>query len=209
MIAARSRRARSNSRGEASREHILDAALELLQDRGYSGLSISAVCERADIAVTSVYWHFGNKAGLMEAVLRRVSGGYAEKIRAATAEIEDPEARLDALLSGIRELVTTQPLGSLTGVAIVGEGRHVTPELVDALHDAREQEFAQIAEAIEAELPGRGESLAVVTTACANYAALIWRMGQREDEVDRILDGLRQTFLQVSPERFPSSGSKP
>jgi hypothetical protein len=46
---------------------------------------------------------------------------------------ERPAERLDRLIAGIRGLVTTQPLGPLTGVAIIGEGRHVTPELRDAI----------------------------------------------------------------------------
>ena len=154
MLAARSRRARTNSRGEATREQLLAAAVELLREKGYAGLSIAAVCARADVAPTAVYWHFGNKAGLMEAVLARISGGYVERIRAEVAAAERPAERLDRLIAGIRALVTTQPLGSLTGVAIVGEGRHVTPELREALRSAREREFEVIAGEFAAVLGG-------------------------------------------------------
>ena len=55
MLAAKSRKARTNARGEASREQILEAAVGLLRDHGYAGLSIARVCERADVAPTSVY----------------------------------------------------------------------------------------------------------------------------------------------------------
>ena len=43
MLAARSRRARSTRRGETSREQILQAAVDLLTERGYAGLSISGI----------------------------------------------------------------------------------------------------------------------------------------------------------------------
>ena len=192
MLAARSRKARSNARGEASRGRILAAADEVLEERGYSGLSIAAVCERADVAPTSVYWHFGSKAGLMEAVLLR-GGGHAERIRELAAAEPTPAARLAALLAGLRGLVVGRPLGSLTGVAVVSEGRHATPELLDALRSARVRERAEIADAFAAELEGEGprpETWAIVATALTNYAALCARTGGDEAEVDAILGAL-------------------
>ncbi len=198
MLAARSRKAKTNSRGEASREQILAAAVELLREKGYAGLSISGICERADIAPTSLYWHFGNKAGLMEALLARIGGGHAKRISSSISAGRTPGQRLDLLVAEIRQLVTTQPMGSLTGVAIVGEGKHLRPELLDALRAVREDEIESIARAFEAEIPGSGEPLAIMTMACANYAALTWRMGRSIEEVDRILDGLRQTIVRMA-----------
>jgi AcrR family transcriptional regulator len=196
MLAARSRRGRTNSRGDATREQILEAAVELLGEMGYAGLSISAVCDRADVAPTAIYWHFGNKAGLMEAVIARI-GGSSDRILAEVAAAE-PAERLDRLIAEIRALVTTQPLGSLTGVAIVGEGRHVTPELRDALRRAREREFEAVAAGFAAALGAEhaaGETLAGLVLACTNYAALWYRIDHDVDEVDRILAGLRAAIV--------------
>ncbi|MGI9432164.1 MAG: TetR/AcrR family transcriptional regulator [Myxococcota bacterium] len=192
MIAARSRKGRTNARGEASRTRILDSADAVLRDRGYSGLSIAAVCDRADVAPTSVYWHFGSKAGLMEAVLAR-GGGHAERIRAVTARAKTPEARLAVLLEELRALVLEQPLGSLTGVAVVSEGRHATTELLDALRTARTRERSELAEAFAAEFDGAGprpETWAIAATALTNYAALCSRTGGDEAEVDTVLAAL-------------------
>jgi AcrR family transcriptional regulator len=201
VLAARSRRARTNSRGEATREQLLGAAVELLRERGYAGLSIAAVCERADIAPTAVYWHFGNKAGLMEAVVARISAGHAERIRAHTAAAKTPAERLDRLIAGIRGLVTSQPLGSLTGVAIVGEGRHVTDELREALRRARERELELIAGEFAAALGGdraAGETFAILALACTNYAALWYRIDRDPADADRILAGLRDAIVRVT-----------
>jgi AcrR family transcriptional regulator len=202
MASLRARRARlrSNSRGDLTREQLLGAAVDLLREKGYAGLSIAALCERADVAPTSVYWHFGSKAGLMEAVIARISGGYAERIRAEVASADPPAERLDLLIAGIRTLVTTQPLGSLTGVAIVGEGRHVTPELRDVLRGASEREFETIArdfaEATDAPREA-AETLAVLTLACANYAAICYRLDGDVHRVDRILAGLRDAIVRL------------
>lgn len=208
MGSARSGAKRSNARGQASREQILGSAIELLRERGYAGLSITAICERAGIAPTSLYWHFENKAGLMEAVLGRISGRHTERIRAAIQDAPTPEARLDRLLAGLRELVLTQPLGSLTGVAVVGEGRHVTSELLGALRRAREQELVLIARDFEARLgcaSPQAEALATVTTAITNYAALCYRMDRDPAEVDRILASLKSVLALASAQASAAS----
>lgn len=201
MLAASSRRRGSNRRGQASREQILGAAVDLLSERGYSGLTISGVCERADIAPTSLYWHFGSKAGLMEAVIDRIGGGHIERILASLAEEEGPLERLDRLISVLRELVVTQPLGSITGVAILGEGRHITKDLARALQKARRRELKLYTREFEAQLGGptpHAQSLAIVATACTNYAALTYRIARDESEVDRALGALRDTILRVA-----------
>jgi AcrR family transcriptional regulator len=198
--ARRSRRGGQNARGAASRERILECAVELLRERGYAGLSIAAVCERAEIAPTSVYWHFGDKAGLMEAVLDRIGGRHAERILAAATAARTPREKLERTLAGMRELVLTQPLGSLTGVAVVGEGRHVAPDLLTALRRARDREREAIARSLrtqEKPIARHAEALAVIATAVTNYAALCYRMDRDPDEVDRVLGSLRALLALV------------
>lgn len=57
--------------GPSSRESLLAAAERLLSERGYAATPVSAICAAAGVAVTSLYWHFGNKEGLLAAVLER------------------------------------------------------------------------------------------------------------------------------------------
>lgn len=190
---AASRTSATNARGAASRARILEAATAVLRERGYAGLSIASVCERADIAPTSVYWHFDNKAGLMTAVLAHVSGEFTDQIREAVDDGDNKEDKLDALLDGMCQLAMSQPLGSLTGVSIIAEGRHVDPELLDTLHTARHEERHEVADAFqnELEIDSRfAETLAITATALANYAAICSRLGETDEEVRRIIDAL-------------------
>jgi AcrR family transcriptional regulator len=201
MLAARSRRARSTQGGQETREQILSAAEELMAERGYSGLSISAICRRADISPTSVYWHFDSKAGLMEAVIGRIGAGTAETILTCFAGADGPEAKLEAVIAGLRELVINQPSGSLSGVAILSEGRHVTEELAGALRTARRREIELVAATVEEELGAAvpyARSLAVIGTACVNYAALTHQIEQDASEVDRVFDALRDVILRIA-----------
>lgn len=59
------RRGRPPSGG---REAILEATLELLRERGIANLTSRDVAARAGVSDASVYYHFGDRAGLLQAV---------------------------------------------------------------------------------------------------------------------------------------------
>ncbi|HET9074360.1 MAG TPA: TetR/AcrR family transcriptional regulator, partial [Solirubrobacteraceae bacterium] len=63
--AAPRRRGRPSSGG---REAILDAALELLREEGVAKLTSREVAARAGVSDASVYYHFGDRPGLLLAV---------------------------------------------------------------------------------------------------------------------------------------------
>ena len=188
------RGAKKNARGRATRTRILDCARELLRADGYSGLTISRVCERAKVPPTSIYHHFGDKAGLMVAVLDAVGGRYAERIVASAPAARTAAAAAEETLAAMRELVLTQPLGSLTGVAVLAEGRHVSRDLIAGLRRARDRERATVAErlaAVGGAWARSAEDLAIIATAVTNYAALCYRLNGDKAEVDRILSSLK------------------
>jgi AcrR family transcriptional regulator len=59
------RRGRPPSGG---REAILDATLEILREQGIANLTSREVAARAGVSDASVYYHFGDRAGLLQAV---------------------------------------------------------------------------------------------------------------------------------------------
>ena len=73
-------------RGEATRLRILDAARDLLVERGYSGTSTRAVAERADTPLSLVHYHFGGKQQLLVALLERQNEELLERQRRLYAE---------------------------------------------------------------------------------------------------------------------------
>lgn len=194
MTYARARRNPPTAKGTDNRERILSAAQALFQERGYAGLSISALCERADIAPTSIYWHFGDKAGLLRAIVDRTSGGYVAQIRNAVALVPGGlRKQLDTLVEQVRDLVTKQPLGSLSFVAMLSEGGPVTEELRAIMSDARQRELDSIAADFDAVLGvGQGRSTALTALAFANYAALTYRVTRDAKDVDEILLAMRE-----------------
>lgn len=59
------RRGRPPSGG---REAILEATLELIRERGIANVTSRDVASRAGVSDASVYYHFGDRAGLLQAV---------------------------------------------------------------------------------------------------------------------------------------------
>jgi AcrR family transcriptional regulator len=55
----------------SKRDQLLDAALELFNERGFAGTGIDAILVRAGVAKMTLYKHFGSKDELVLATLRR------------------------------------------------------------------------------------------------------------------------------------------
>ena len=86
--------------GLATRERLLAAARELIEDDGYGSASVTAITERAGVAAGTVYRHFASKAELFLDVFRDVCAG-EERAMVAAADDAGPDAvdRLEAVLT--------------------------------------------------------------------------------------------------------------
>jgi len=69
-VAARTRPRAKPGDPDATREAILDAALELFVERGFHGTAVPLVAERAGIAAGTIYRHFESKEALVNTVYR-------------------------------------------------------------------------------------------------------------------------------------------
>jgi AcrR family transcriptional regulator len=57
------------TKGEATRLAIEDAALELFMEQGYHATSMRQIAERTELAVGGIYNHFANKEEIFEAII--------------------------------------------------------------------------------------------------------------------------------------------
>jgi AcrR family transcriptional regulator len=80
---------------DQGRQQVLDAARSLLAQPGGSAFTVDAVARRADVARATVYYQFGSKPGLLEAVCDHLAdrGGLAGLPAAFTEP--DPRKGLD------------------------------------------------------------------------------------------------------------------
>lgn len=89
--------------GDATRQHILEAAGELFAADGYAQTTAKSVAQRAGASVTLINYYFGGRDGLYQAALieahRRVIN-LADLQRLAESELPAP-AKLGVLIDGL------------------------------------------------------------------------------------------------------------
>ncbi|MFZ1996039.1 MAG: helix-turn-helix domain-containing protein, partial [Solirubrobacteraceae bacterium] len=66
-----------------TRERLLAAARELIEEGGYGGASVLAIAERAGVAAGTLYRHFASKEELFVEVFRSVCAREERAMRAA------------------------------------------------------------------------------------------------------------------------------
>jgi AcrR family transcriptional regulator len=78
-----------------TRVRIVEATRQLLQSKGYAGMTIEAIARRAEVSAQSVYAIFKSKTGILLALLDQSTFGadYDDAVRRAMTAT-DPEARL-------------------------------------------------------------------------------------------------------------------
>ncbi|WP_304454048.1 TetR/AcrR family transcriptional regulator C-terminal domain-containing protein [Nocardiopsis sp. YSL2] len=135
-----SRRGRPRSGEQARRRRAaLDAALAELLERGVSGITMQAVARRAGSSKESLYAWFGNRQGLLAALIE----WQAEQVNAAVATALDRSADPRATLTAVARNLLTLLVGdvsvalnraAMTSPELAGlllrHGRHTTGPLV-------------------------------------------------------------------------------
>jgi TetR/AcrR family transcriptional regulator, regulator of cefoperazone and chloramphenicol sensitivity len=79
--------AQDHGRDSASRQRLIDAAVECILDQGFYRASSNAIAERAGVTWGVIQYHFGNREALMLAVLEDGARRLTDTLR--NAEIAD------------------------------------------------------------------------------------------------------------------------
>jgi AcrR family transcriptional regulator len=80
-----------------TRDRLLAAAKELIEDGGYAAASVIAIAERAGVAAGTLYRHFASKEELFVEVFRSVCEREERAISAAAAEMGEAAPATDRL----------------------------------------------------------------------------------------------------------------
>lgn len=100
----RSQASRGKRKGPPSRLGVRDweiAALEMIGERGVSGLAIEPLARRLGVTKGSFYWHFSSLDQLLEASLARWERVFTDGKYGALDERPDPVERLRALFADV------------------------------------------------------------------------------------------------------------
>ena len=91
------------------RQEILDAALQLADDKGLEAVSMRALAERTGVTPMALYPHVGSKAALLDGMLGRVISQMVADAGPLPGADVDWRERLRMLLRGARQLSHRHP----------------------------------------------------------------------------------------------------
>ena len=152
---------------------ILDAAENTVAELGFAGASLREIVREARVNLATVYYYFGSKRGLMEAVLKRRFGPLREEHLALLREFEAAangrplpvEKILEAMLLPPLRLAAKAPAKHHAVTRLIG--RIVTepnPQIQEVLRTQRAGIRIAFQKALQRSLPK------------APLADLLWRM---------------------------------
>lgn len=131
-----------------TREHVVDAAVAIVESDGLAGLSMRTLSEKLNVSVTSIYWHVGNREALLDALVERTQASIVNrKPRGRT-----PRQRIRSIARSLLDAI--QAHGELIAIA------HQRGAIAKVFAPARK------AVAVEFSAAGlRGDALAEATSA--------------------------------------------
>lgn len=97
-------------KGEATRERILESALELASTEGLTGLSIGRLADRNGMSKSGLFAHFGSKEGLQLDVLELATAKFRESVFTPALRADRGEPRIRALFTRWLEWIDHQSL---------------------------------------------------------------------------------------------------
>lgn len=91
-------RSRRHEYSEATRQALVDSAVELFTEKGYAGTSLDEIARKARVTKGALYHHFSGKQALFEAAFDAVEGGVVAKFAKVVSGATEP---WDAVYAGL------------------------------------------------------------------------------------------------------------
>jgi AcrR family transcriptional regulator len=189
-------------KGRETRERIVRAAAELVDERGVAGTSLDDVRTRAHASKSQLYHYFADRTDLMRAVARAVS----DDVVGSQTELLSELDTIDGLRSWTDALVTLQQVRCAKGGCPIGSLAGQIAERDDAtrlaLADGLDRWESAIREGLE-RMGARGElrldadprALAQRTLAAVQGGLLLTQIRRDPNQLRSALDGAVDAIL--------------
>lgn len=126
---------RTKEEAQETRSQILEAAQKAFYDRGVARTTLADIATLAGVTRGAIYWHFNNKAELLQAILDSLHEPLEELARASENEEElDPLGCMRQLLVQLFQQVAVDPK-----TRRLNEILHHKCEFTDEMCDLRRQ----------------------------------------------------------------------
>jgi AcrR family transcriptional regulator len=89
------------SRGESTRERILQSAAQVLAERGYAGSTLNEIAERANTKAGSLYYYFESREELIREIMTRGITETIDHVKAAVENLPSGATSQDRLEAAI------------------------------------------------------------------------------------------------------------
>lgn len=172
---------KKREKGE-TRRRVLKAAGKLFATNGYAATSISAICKASGVLPSSLYWEFGNKAGILAAVLEDSAERWIDQstrtvLRAMKERPGSDIDQLAAYFDFMADALAKGPDFLRLMLMVAHERRHVDPRALEIIRAHRAYSIASVAPLLGAfglERPGpdgvTARDVAMLTIACFDGA---------------------------------------
>lgn len=130
----------------ATREDILDAALACFHEHGVVGTTLAMIATRAGYTRGAVYWHFKNKAEVIEAMMERERVPFIQRMERTSSPLRDTpiqDLRL-AILVSLGELADDDSLRSLMEIMLRHELSDDSKTIQQMLRDHEREEMDMV-----------------------------------------------------------------
>jgi len=205
---ARLKSARSEKRTEASKRQIIEAAVDVIAQRGLGKSTLQNIAKRAGVSSALVVFHFKSKDNLMKAVLGHLTAVYEAGWELVRRPVDDPAARrLMRLITYDLEFPTKHPEYLSAWYAFWGEARGglLYKGFGQASDDQCLIDIRQAVEEIVSE--GQYEDVDCRCVAETIYIMTFGHWHVAHNEADRYDVALaRKTFVDYLSGRFPGEG---
>src|ERR1700685_4165192 len=94
------------SRGESTRERILQCAAQVLGERGYAGTTLNEIADRANTKAGSLYYYFESREELIREIMTRGITETIDHVAAAVESLPPGATSQDRLAAAISAHVT-------------------------------------------------------------------------------------------------------
>jgi AcrR family transcriptional regulator len=180
----------------ATSERILAVAAEMTAEIGWSGVTMSALAERAGVSRQTVYNEWGSRDRLAQAMVLRELGAFLDEVDAGfDAHPDDLGAGTQAAIANVLDLARTNPLLA----AIVTATHGAETELVPLLTTRADTVIAVASERVRARLVGYPgvDADALETTVDLLVRTVLSHVMQPSADPGDIVDGLSRAVVRL------------